>query len=1143
MPNDVDNWDMSTEGGMLIFRNPKTGKRWTPPPPTEEAPLVPLVPETPKPVLETPKHEPARKIRTESFWLASNNIHAIAGSLELFFKDLFQMKPSAWAGMLKERLMFSLLSRPLMVQAFLYGEPNAVTSEGNEKAKKIQDWLRWVVPLFSTPVDDADEIVWKPEVGLAAHRSNGGYNEAPSRALITQATLLTVTLLHSLFRDGHTEPFAQQLTQFMTRMQGVGWNEASTMHVRDVFRAFLSKISNGDALSLKQNFEHGSWDNVVVLANAIEEFCFFSAFSVQPEPGTVGLHLELSGCADKELLAECDKLLNGKLSVSSLPNEVVRDFKKRKDQLTVTASFFACATKWAESFASVVEEAIKTPLEVLAKQSPRKAYHTINIDGSGRGPKYPTTELKEHVRYGIVPAYDAVTSELVEHLSKHRNFRKKQAGYMLYQAIEICRQRQVIASQKTIVTSSPKETDESSWDDIAPEIVLEQTKASAYNLRRMIRFLTAAVKAQEEFVNVSERVMQKEVKKAYFCPGYEHPLPRHEDKLPAVLEASAVMLSLMNGFTYRVKSFVEEMQTEVIAPLLTLKAAYNDAANLFHQQYLGVEKMIETERQTILKEYEVVEKELADLQLASAEYEEGKRTSSAAEKKAAQKKVLVAQRVAIRVSKYEKLCANFESQFRPATLRLLRAHTASLYQMERRRIRSVKSYVSRFLNAFARLNGAYSPVFELSTTTLANLDESKVMHEFMASVKQQTPPPPLPEPMLSSVAILENTPVSSAPILVTCEHCGALVSQEDMAEGGCSCGQLSKGAAEDKASQLAVQFEEYMEEQGYPDSVREKMRTLFPAQKLALLRAATKGAEGKQQKQDLPTHWSKTLHTSNKLTVAQLTNFKFFLTSKATKKWLQDFAAAGGMDSLYGLLTSRADSAGMPLKHEALLCLAAIMKNKAGLEVVAKTAPLCLVSIAGSPDYSAADKLVIVELLAIVAVSDEGRKSVVHAFERGLDVLVRFCSSPGQCPKCALQIFPYVPACIGCEFEFALDMPLASITLINHMLHSITDRETASEYRAMLEGLGLLQVLQDMREYCSTSASLMTPCSPQYLDCTTKGAFLISPSNPHIQGPRRCICEADTGSTFGRSLSMPQPAVQAGTGGGLVYGGKFLLTK
>jgi hypothetical protein len=482
-----------------------------------------------------------------------------------------------------------------------------------------------------TPVDDNGEtLALKPELLPVSSRSGINNAETPSRALITQATLLTVTLLHYLFRDGHTEPFAQQLAQFMARMQGVGWNEMSTAHVRDVFKAFLSKILNGDVLSLKQNFEHGSWDNLVVLANAIEEFCFFSAFAVQPEPGTVGLHLELSGCADKELLGECDKLLNVKLSVNSLPNEAVRDFKKRKDQLVVTASFFACASKWTESFALAVEEAVKSPLELAAKQSPRKTYHTLAIDGNGRGPKYPTTEFKEHARYGFMPAYDAITSELIEHLSKHRNFRKKQAGYMLYQSIEICRQRQVVATNKPAVTSvTSMEDDEASWDDIAPEIILEQTKASAYNLRRMIRFLTAAVKAQEEFVNVSEKVMQKEVKKAYFCPAYEPPLPRHEDKLPAVLEASAVMLSLMNGFTHRVKSFVEEMQTEVISPLLTLKAAYNEATNLFHQQFLGVEKMIENERQVVLKEYEVVEKELADFQVTSTEYEEAKKISPA----------------------------------------------------------------------------------------------------------------------------------------------------------------------------------------------------------------------------------------------------------------------------------------------------------------------------------------------------------------------------------------------------------------------------------------------------------------------------------------------------------------------------------
>lgn len=804
-------------------------------------------------------------------WSSSSNIHAVAPSLEHFFKELYASKPTSWIGPIKTKLLFLLVSRPVMVDAFLYGERSPVALEGNVTGKKrLQDWLRWVTPLFSPRLDEeyvdngecesAVPLMATGPMDLASPTSGKEIeqNVNPAKTLEKQGILITVTLLYQMFHEGRPDRFANQLTQFLNRMQGLGWNEANASRVRDIYKALLTKIDNVDSLSLKRNFEHPCWESLLVLVNAIEEFCFFTplyGFQVQPEPGTVGLHLERFGCADKELLALCNELLNTKLAVcsESLAPGIIRDskdakdYKKRKELQVLAGQTVACAAKWADTFATAIEQA-------------------------GRTPRRPAQESKENP--AINPVYDKAVGDLLEQLCKRRGVRKKQATYVLYQSVDICRRGRLTSKSSKTHTASvsrsrrdsvskeslqlevtqPQDS-ETGWGELLPEAVHEQAKAGAYHLRRTISFLTNALKTQEEFVIASTKAMQKEVKKAYFCSGFDVPPPSPEDGIPSIPDASSVILNLTNALTLRINSFVEEVSTEVLLPFSELRQAYDEAAALFLQQYIATEKLIETERTKLLKEFEGVEKDIGDLNLISFEYEEAKKISPAAEKKAAQKKGMTAHRTASRVQKYEKASAHFQSYFLPTTKKLLQTQIETMQKMERKRVRCSKLYLNRYLAAFDRFSGAYVPRFNLSVEAVAGLEDVRDMNHFATITKRQPAIPPLPQVATSSAAILESVPVDGRPIFVNCQHCGNSV--DGFSETCSSCGQPATGSkvSEDKDQQLATLFEAYMEEQGYPDAARAKMRVLPSSHKLALLAAANnskKDAETKTQKHDLP---------------------------------------------------------------------------------------------------------------------------------------------------------------------------------------------------------------------------------------------------------------------------------------------------
>lgn len=1051
-------------------------------------------------------------------WLTSNNIHAIAASLDVFFKDLFALKPHLWIAPIKNKLIFLLMSRPSMADAFLYGERSPIALENGYSSgqKRMQDWLRWVMPLFSPPLegDSAETDFAESAVPLLApgpldnnapppspaSANTGRENEhaiSPAKTLEKQAILITVTLLHQAFREGNPERWSSQLAHFLSRMQGLGWNETNANRVRDIFKAVLTKIENVDALSLKRNFEHPCWDSLLVLVSAIEEFCYLTplyGFQVQPEPGTVGVHLDSFGCSDRDLLVLCNELLNTKLAVGSesIAPGVIRDskdakdYKKRKDQLVAAGQFAACASKWAEIFSTTVDQAIRNPIE-NSKMTPRK--HLAQFETKDSSPAF-----------GVTPAYEKITGELLEYLSKRKGFRKKQATYMLHQSIELCRQRHSSTSnksskshkqslssnksgkesvsrpQKESIQISSNGDQELSWAELSPEAVYEQTKAGTYNLRRTIRFLTHATKTQEEFVIASNKAMYKEVKKAYFCPGFDAPPNMPEDGIPSIMEASASILNLTNAFTLRVQNFVEEVSAEVLAPLVELQTAYDESSALFQQQWQSTEKIIETERTRLLKEFEGVERDVAELNLVSFEYEEAKKISSMAEKKAAQKKAIMAQRTAIRVQKYEKASTHFDSYFLPSTLKLLYAHITSMQKMERRRLRCSKLYLNRYLAAFARFSGAYSPKFELSTAAVVGLDDVRDMNRFSTNTKRQPVLPALPQLATTSAIILESVPIDAAPLVLNCENCGN--PTDSLTDACTTCGQAGKNT-DDKDQQLTVHFETYMEEQGYPDSARAKMRVLPSSHKLALLAAAQnskKDSEAKSQKQDLPAYWSKILSVPNKVTSAHLKNFKIVITSKGTKKWLQDFAAAAGLEHLLAFLEFKGDATTIPLKHEALACLVTIMKNKVGLQIVSKVAAACLASIVSSSDYVRSDRLIILELLTQIAASEDGRKPVLLAFERNMEVLVNFCAPIDKCQKCSLELQPYALACKGCDFSTDVALPLASLTLINQILQALKDKDTATGYQIILEEFGLSKIRKNFRTYCQFFTPLMAQC-------------------------------------------------------------------
>lgn len=704
-----------------------------------------------------------------SVLISATDIHVLAQHMAVFFRQLFKSKQRTWARKLGCHIAFPVCTRDVVCRAFLYGERSQAMTAVLRRAPRMQAWMRWILPLFDRidngeedPMDKGADAAPPPPVGSVSKQARGSLiNITKVRLVETQAILLVVSMLHYSFRVEPSERFGLMLTEVQRRFESQGWGEVNCEHMGSVLKALLRKIARTDGATLKKDYEHQTWDKLLVLSTAAEEFVFFSPLfghEVRPDSSVVGIHVSERGCADKELVSLFHDLVNVQLGVGNqaISSEIFQDpqaakeYRKRKELLAGMGQFWSAANRWCD----VLEKLVLPERE----------------NSSGGRPHKQNAEIKS----------DVATAELVELLTKRiSRCKKKQAAQALQLAVGACKYYVRSFSEAEPRPKSIGTNEMATWEFLPYKTVLEQTSASCFHLRRLARTLESAIEGYNAFTNKVDTAITTEAKKCYFTPNYfglqagVEGLPK--DGMPVIVNASSAVMSLTNVVAMGAKTFVNEMQTEVLNPLNELKSEYDDAAITFKMHCERVDKDYERERELLMKDHAQCERDFGLVNLGVHE------AQKMFDSKAETKRILMAQRTVARFVRYEQLAQNFEQNTSSAVVKAFREQITKIQLVELKRITCTQVILSRFLEAFARFAGDQSPMFRTCVSMVEGINPWVEMECF--GMKEAAAPPlaSLPRLPTSSKSFLEK--------LCLEEHSDKATDSPAMhSPGVCACG-------------------------------------------------------------------------------------------------------------------------------------------------------------------------------------------------------------------------------------------------------------------------------------------------------------------------------------------------------------------
>lgn len=282
-------------------------------------------------------------------------------------------------------------------------------------------------------------------------------------------------------------------------------------------------------------------------------------------------------------------------------------------------------------------------------------------------------------------------------------------------------------------------------------------------------------------------------------------------------------------------------------------------------------------------------------------------------------------------------------------------------------------------------------------------------------------------------------------------------------------------------AEVNVLFEAYMEEEGFKNPVREKMRALPITQKWIVIQQNNAKGQGQDKDKEQPSYWSKILvdTPSTQITKEQLVDLREVMKSKGTKSWVMQFYKDGGLQSFFGLLELPTAPG---VRQEVLTCLGLFMKNQMGFQLVIQH-PLsaeALVGVLKKDETPSADRVAVLNMLSSIVLDesrgDAGWHAVVKACRPHFKILVNFCQAPVRCPKCDAELPTYAPSCYDCKAEIGFELVIATMRLINLMIECEKDLDSRIVMRRSMEGHGLLKAIQRMQSYCSKVPELKAQC-------------------------------------------------------------------
>lgn len=693
-----------------------------------------------------------------------SNIQIVAERLEAFFNDVYAQPIECWAQLIQETLLFQVLAKPLIIEALLYGDRIKIGRFHPCYMNAKQDWFRpllrminvvglegvngvkWSFPqeeellalatsastmslsaaaaaaAISSPLPTASSAltVLRKE-NSSGNSSGGGIYENKAYEITDQLLLISVTILNWVFFHETSEQFHSVLEDVKTRFENVGWTAVNSSRFGCILKGLTTKILRSGVNLIRASADSEScWENIVVLTNVIEDFSFYSPIcgfkrgsnSSSRQEGGAGVHiqprLDAKGCPDKELFHVLDELLKvldviekNVLTPSTIMKTPAQ--KKRKEFLVSASFLFSEATKWGE---------------IIGECTTARA-----------------GDEDEKMIYDRI--LDQAATELVEALSKRPRFKsnKKQVAAVFASAAET-----VLKAQEAEVVTQVGEgriregVINTNWAELTLESLDKQTKAGGNRLRRTVRFLQATLEAHLSFTQALEKLNHKDEEED------SKPL---QDGMSRFAAASDLLSDLNCGLTNQTRLFVSEVQTLVINPFIELQNEYERGVNKFKEMYAKEEKAYEGHWQTLLKDFEMAEKDFQELTLYFFEVESAGKGRDAALAKLPK----LMQRVVNRFYAYEKVSQDFEQVVTTEHRQSLDRLCQELQDVEIKRLECTQLYLERLTYAFTKFNDGL-PQLKYCYDELRALSVTRDLGRFSMKsprrVREERLPPKLP---------------------------------------------------------------------------------------------------------------------------------------------------------------------------------------------------------------------------------------------------------------------------------------------------------------------------------------------------------------------------------------------------------------
>lgn len=214
------------------------------------------------------------------------------------------------------------------------------------------------------------------------------------------------------------------------------------------------------------------------------------------------------------------------------------------------------------------------------------------------------------------------------------------------------------------------------------EAALEQAKAAASSLHRLVGFVNKAVETKVAYAQVIERTTSlDETSKAI------------ADEMSGCVEISSFVKYIENSQRIRLRNFIAVTTTDVLQPLQALESEYESFVATLRIHQTKITRDIEYAKAGLLKLLDEAEKDMQEVVQVMKQEAQGK----------SMRKANTTQKCATSFGRYEQGSLEYSTKTFADARALQKKVLKEFEQQEQRRLQATQVYVRRYLQAFASL--------------------------------------------------------------------------------------------------------------------------------------------------------------------------------------------------------------------------------------------------------------------------------------------------------------------------------------------------------------------------------------------------------------------------------------------------------